>query len=155
MHIKEPTSLLAKSREKSRWSGQTAQSGSYIRVVRPTGHSYKVNFSPPWQTWGVFHQVFCQCFSLTNFISYWNPCIWLAESKFVSEKHWQNTWWNTPQEIAKSLRIMIIIIIIIIIIFVNSTIQDHLFWSFVIDRVYPIYNKHSESDRYSFDNWFA
>ena len=24
-------------------------------------------------------------FSLTNFISYWNPCIWLAESKFVSE----------------------------------------------------------------------
>ena len=35
--------------------------------------------------WGAFHQAFCQCFSLTNFISYWNPCIWLAESKFVSE----------------------------------------------------------------------
>ena len=35
-------------------------------------------------------------FSLTNFISYWNPCIWLAESKFVSEKHWQNIWWNAP-----------------------------------------------------------
>ena len=45
---------------------------------------------------GAFHQVFCQCFSLTNFISYWNPCIWLAESKFVSEKHWQNAWWNAP-----------------------------------------------------------
>ena len=29
-------------------------------------------------------------------ISYWNPCIWLAESKFVSEKHWQNAWWNAP-----------------------------------------------------------
>ena len=24
-------------------------------------------------------QAFCQWFSLTNFISYWNPCIWLAE----------------------------------------------------------------------------
>ena len=47
-------------------------------------------------SWGAFHQAFCQCFSLTNFISYWNPCIWLAESKFVSEKHWQNTWWNAP-----------------------------------------------------------
>ena len=47
--------------------------------------------------WGAFHQAFCQCFSLTNFISYWNPCIWLAESKFVSEKHWQNAWWNAPQ----------------------------------------------------------
>ena len=35
--------------------------------------------------------------SLTTVISYWNPCIWLAESKFVSEKHWQNTWWNAPQ----------------------------------------------------------
>ena len=34
---------------------------------------------------GAFHQAFCQWFSLTNFISYWNPCIWLAESKFVSE----------------------------------------------------------------------
>ena len=48
--------------------------------------------------WGAFHQAFCQCFSLTNFISYWNPCIWLAESKFVSEKHWQNAWWNAPLE---------------------------------------------------------
>ena len=47
---------------------------------------------------GAFHQAFCQWFSLTNFISYWNPCIWLAESKFVSEKHWQNAWWNAPQE---------------------------------------------------------
>ena len=47
--------------------------------------------------WGALHQAFCQCFSLTNFISYWNPCIWLAESKFVSEKHWQNAWWNAPQ----------------------------------------------------------
>ena len=46
---------------------------------------------------GAFHQAFCQWFSLTNFISYWNPCIWLAESKFVSEKHWQNAWWNAPQ----------------------------------------------------------
>ena len=42
MHVKEPTSLLAKSREKSRWSGQKVQTASYIRVVRPTGHSYKV-----------------------------------------------------------------------------------------------------------------
>ena len=47
-------------------------------------------------TWGAFHQAFCQCFSLTTVISYWNPCIWLAESKFVSEKHWQNAWWNAP-----------------------------------------------------------
>ena len=46
MHVKEPTSLLAKSREKSRWSGQTAQTGSYIRVVRPTGHSY-ITFRHP------------------------------------------------------------------------------------------------------------
>ena len=54
--------------------------------------------------WGAFHQAFCQCFSprmgLTTVISYWNPCIWLAESKFVSEKHWQNAWWNAPQAIA-------------------------------------------------------
>ena len=48
------------------------------------------------KTWGAFHQAFCQCFSLTNFISYWNPCIWLAESEFVSEKHWQNAWWIAP-----------------------------------------------------------
>ena len=47
-------------------------------------------------SWGAFHQAFCQCFSLTTVISYWNPCIWLAESKFVSEKHWQNAWWNAP-----------------------------------------------------------
>ena len=46
---------------------------------------------------GEFHQVFCQWFSLTTVISYWNPYIWLAESKFVSEKHWQNAWWNAPQ----------------------------------------------------------
>ena len=45
---------------------------------------------------GAFHQAFCQCFSLTTVISYWNPCIWLAESKFVSKKHWQNAWWNAP-----------------------------------------------------------
>ena len=50
-------------------------------------------------SWGAFHQAFCQWFSLTNFISYWNPCIWLAESKFVSEKHWPNAWWNAPQDI--------------------------------------------------------
>ena len=49
---------------------------------------------------GAFHQAFCQWFSLTNFISYWNPCIWLAESKFVSEKHWQNAWWNAPPPLA-------------------------------------------------------
>ena len=47
MHVKEPTSLLAKSREKSRWSGQTAQTGSYIRVVRPTGHFIKLTFRHP------------------------------------------------------------------------------------------------------------
>ena len=46
---------------------------------------------------GVFHQAFSQWFSLTKFISYWNPCIWLAESKLVSENHWQNAWWNAPQ----------------------------------------------------------
>ena len=46
--------------------------------------------------WGAFHQAFCQCFSLTTVISYWNPCIWLAESKFFSEKYWQNAWWNAP-----------------------------------------------------------
>ena len=50
MHVKEPTSLLAKSREKSQWSGQTVETGSYTWVERPTGHSYEVNFSPPWQT---------------------------------------------------------------------------------------------------------
>ena len=47
-------------------------------------------------SWGAFHQAFCQWFSLTNFISYWNPCIWLAESKLVSENHWQKAWWNAP-----------------------------------------------------------
>ena len=52
---------------------------------------------------GAFHQAFCQCFSLTTVISYWNPCIWLAESKFVSEKHWQNAWWNAPQICCKTL----------------------------------------------------
>ena len=46
--------------------------------------------------WGVFHQAFSQWFSLTKFISYWNPCIWLAEGKLVSEKHWQKAWWNAP-----------------------------------------------------------
>ena len=45
---------------------------------------------------GAFHQAFCQCFSLTTVISYWNPCIWLAESKFVSEKHWQNALMKCP-----------------------------------------------------------
>ena len=48
------------------------------------------------EIWGAFHQAFCQCFSLTTVISYWNPCIWLAESKFVSETRWQNAWWNAP-----------------------------------------------------------
>ena len=33
MHVKEPTSLLAKSREKSRWTGQTVQTGSYIQRI--------------------------------------------------------------------------------------------------------------------------
>ena len=41
--------------------------------------------------WAAFHET---CQSLTTVISYWNPCIWLAETKFVSEKHSQNTWWN-------------------------------------------------------------
>ena len=54
--------------------------------------------------WGAFHQAFCQCFSLTTVISYWNPCIWLAESKFVSEKHWQNAWWNAPQMVELPLK---------------------------------------------------
>ena len=54
------------------------------------------NGSSQWHQ-GAFHEAFCQCFSLTTVISYWNPCIWLAESKFVSEKHWQNAWWNAPQ----------------------------------------------------------
>ena len=46
---------------------------------------------------GISSSVFVKVVFFTdNFISYWNPCIWLAESKFVSEKHWQNTWWNAP-----------------------------------------------------------
>ena len=45
------------------------------------------------ESWALFHET---CQSLTTVISYWNPCIWLAESEFVSEKHWQNTWWNAP-----------------------------------------------------------
>ena len=45
---------------------------------------------------GHFIKRFVSVFPLTNFISYWNPCIWLAESKFVSEKQWQNAWWNAP-----------------------------------------------------------
>ena len=59
-------------------------------------HSEHCGVSIGNQSWGAFHQAFCQCFSLTNFISYWNPCIWLAESKLVSENHWQNAWWNAP-----------------------------------------------------------
>ena len=35
--------------------------------------------------------------SLTTVISYWNRYIWLAESRFITESHWQNTWWNTPR----------------------------------------------------------
>ena len=52
-------------------------------------------------SWGVSFCLYRIVPALSNgqnhFISYWNPCIWLAESKFVSEKHWQNAWWNTPQ----------------------------------------------------------
>ena len=51
MHVKNPTSLLAKSREKSRWSGQTVQTGSYTRVTfikltfrRSSGHDHYENF---------------------------------------------------------------------------------------------------------------
>ena len=49
MNVKEPTSLLAKSREiethfTSRYPGevhgQTLQTGSFTRVVRPAGHIY-------------------------------------------------------------------------------------------------------------------
>ena len=36
--------------------------------------------------------------SLTTVISYWNSCIWLAGAKLISEKRWQNTWWNAPQD---------------------------------------------------------
>ena len=51
---------------------------------------------------GHFIKRFVSVFPLTTVISYWNPCIWLAESKFVSEKHWQNAWWNAPQVWVKS-----------------------------------------------------
>ena len=43
-----------------------------------------------------FMKLFCQRFSLTNCISYWNLCIWLAESKSVSENHGQDASWNAP-----------------------------------------------------------
>ena len=60
--------------------------------------TWQIDFSRRfhYKFWGAFHQAFGQCFSLTTVISYWNPCIWLAESKLVSEKHWQNAWWNAP-----------------------------------------------------------
>ena len=41
-------SMLAKSREKFQWSGQTGHTGSYTHVVRPGGNSYYVNFLPSW-----------------------------------------------------------------------------------------------------------
>ena len=64
------------------------------------------------KTRGAFHQAFCQCFSLTTVISYWNPCIWLAESKFVSEKHWQNAWWNAP--LSWSLLFLVLVLILVL-----------------------------------------
>ena len=48
MHIKEPTSLLTKSREKSRWSGQTDKLAA-IRRWRGLGYTVKDNLSPTWQ----------------------------------------------------------------------------------------------------------
>ena len=45
---------------------------------------------------GISSSVLSVFFTDNCYISYWNPCIWLAESKFVSEKHWQNAWWNAP-----------------------------------------------------------
>ena len=39
--------------------------------------------------WDSFIFLVDQWFSLTYVISYWYSCIWLAESKFVSENHWQ------------------------------------------------------------------
>ena len=33
---------------------------------------------------------------MATVISYWNPCVWLAESKFVSENHWWDASWNLP-----------------------------------------------------------
>ena len=53
--------------------------------------------NPPRLFWGAFHKAFCQWFSPTNVKSYWNPCIWLAKSKFVGENHWQNALWNAPR----------------------------------------------------------
>ena len=48
MHVKEPTSLLAKSRENSRWSGQTVQTGSYTWVERPIRVTFlKLTFRHP------------------------------------------------------------------------------------------------------------
>ena len=70
---------------------------SSILITEETHASLKVFWHICKHSRGAFHQAFCQWFSLTNFISYWNPCIWLAESKFVSENHWQNAWWNAPQ----------------------------------------------------------
>ena len=60
---------------------------------------------------GAFHQVSCQWFLLTTVISYWNPCIWLAESKFVSKNHWQDTWWNAPLEYRLRCSLMIRIVL--------------------------------------------
>ena len=50
MHVKNP---LHSSQRVGRNPGEVARQykpAVIFRVVRPTGHSYKVNFSPPWQT---------------------------------------------------------------------------------------------------------
>ena len=45
---------------------------------------------------GAFHQAFCQCFSLTNLLSANQMQGFQKLITVVSEKHWQNAWWNAP-----------------------------------------------------------
>ena len=109
--VEQGLSKMHFTAERSNYARQIADAetnakGTKLKVrlrswtMTSVGLKFFSSYIPGWQpglTRGAFHQAFCQCFSLTNFISYWNPCIWLAESKFVSEKHWQNAWWNAPQ----------------------------------------------------------
>jgi len=44
-----------------------------------------------------FTKRFVSDFYWQTVISYWNPRIWLAESKSASENHWQDALWNAPQ----------------------------------------------------------
>ena len=74
------------------WAWQFQRAAKMLKIIIFVGINIVLEVlwqtKPSTETRGAFHQAFCQCFSLTTVISYWNPCIWLAESKFVSEKHW-------------------------------------------------------------------